>query len=388
MRATQSFQAKMIVLVSLVTTACGSNSGGTGPRMEYKAPVITGSSYSALYFSATSVDQGVQTSLLYKYALSSGTISELGSLESSDPSVQIVDDTVLVFSRHASHKRNVRIIESSSSNVAESFPDAIDLQNLTAGDPWDAVSSGVSSKIILATPYHGGLASLDIKTGSLDYIELDPTDTDMFRPFGLLVRGNNLYATQIGLDNSSHADGTQRIYRLTLTDGTPTFVDPDVSTPEIEGKTPTTSNASRFLPATGSEYNLFGLCPEGSNGCVATSERFDASDGSLSPLGNLTALGLSFLGEPVVGPDPKTIYVHALKTGASGSKVYKINIETGTIIAAIHVSQDQRIAGLFFDKSTGTLFVKIAQGCLCAFTHHLCLWFYLVSADLLQSWPI
>ncbi len=350
---------RIFIALSVLVTGCGLSKKSDDQPDSVAAPVVSGSSKHGLAFSAVPTSSTFRGSTMYYYDFAAGNIRELFTSESDNPFVIALGTKVFFFLRDRTGA-DFKIIEPKSTS---SIPTTLSIADIEEGDPWDVVTlPNDTSKMLLALRETGRLLLAETQTGKvLDMPDIQwETDGEDFRPIGLAKKGSSIFVLHHGLDSQKEANNSQRIFVLkNESAGVLAAEDQDASTVGIDGVKLRASNATKFFHTDESSFLTVGLSASwmGSN-TSAAAEVFTPDTRKVSLLADLSDLDYEYKGNMTEGDGETVIYAHVKKKDTEDYAVVKFDFSGGekraTVIEEVSHSS---IFGLFFDKSSGTLFV-------------------------------
>src|SRR5690606_1064018 len=133
--------------------------------------------------------------------------------------------------------------------------------------------------------------------------------------------------------------------------------DEDPATALIDGVPLTAANPMGFIRPVGERPLVVGLCAPSTEACTAGADRLDPATGAVTKLAALDDIGYVFWNQIVAGSDGATVYAHVKSAAQDSYHVIKLNVETGTVITALHQFPDERRYGIASDPSSRSLFI-------------------------------
>lgn len=342
-------------LLPLIASACGKSNEVDNKETEILAPIILGSAYQAMLFVGQSVDPSLRTSTLYQYHLNRGSIKSLSTGEAANASLFSDGTNVLLFNRQEEQESFRVITPGRDATVGPLYPLA-----LSPGDPFDLASVTAGESVILAEPLGGKLRFLNYQNAVLSTLNLSQKlAVNPLRPIGLSRAGDQFSVLHTGLtfhrDGSATSDRSQQVFKLRVeSNASFSFQDQNTATPEIDGIPLTGTNPSGFLGEQDSKATILSLCSPRIQPCTAAMDTLDAGRVTKSQLWE-EHFPYSFLGQIINGSSVDDVFAH-VSSRDGRSLVIKIHLPTRGV-EEIHTFADERLYGIAFDVSSGTLFI-------------------------------
>ena len=347
---------KYFLMIALfILGGCGKSEGVQDSNDLFKAPTLTGSAYKGMIFTGQAPDPSIPTGRSNQYDFQEGFIKALSNGESANAAVFSVGDKVLLFNRLDGQIDFRTITPGSSPSISTPIP-----LDLAPGDPFDAVSMVDGVSAMIAEPLGGKLRVLDYTSGALSNLATSQSLTaSPLRPIGLLREGDQLAILHTGLEVKGEgiavSNGTQQIFRARIQNsGSILFQDSDLSTSNIEGIPLAGSNPSNFLNRKKTHAHILSLCNPRIKACRSALETFSDSRVSESILWD-GFFNYEFQGQIIDGPTEDQVFA-IVKSNISQSLLVKIDLTTKSV-EEIQTFDSERLFGIAFDPSAGTLFV-------------------------------
>ncbi len=345
---------KILVLMSLIMSGCG---GGTSTDEAeiINGPVISGSLFSGLAFGAINRDRNIRTSRIYYYDFATGRINQTLSGESGSPGVFFKDERLFILNRDTGNQ-NLKIVDDVKTTPV--VPTAIDLEGLTAGDPWSLESVTAGKTVLISAPESSKIMLVDYQSGDVSEVDTSIIKNQPVRIVALHRSGAVINAVHSGVKriaaDSYTADNTQAVYRIKIdTAGTPSFTDENTGTTEIDGKALTATNPV-FAGANGEALNLVGLCNNVISGCKQSIETYN--NGTVTTVNSFAAaFNYQLVNQVIQGPSSSEVFAH-VQTAASEYKIILINTQS-LAVKDIHTFSDYNLYGFNYDQGSKTLFI-------------------------------
>ncbi len=347
----------LILLVPLLMFLAGCGGGDDAGSDAIDAPVIDNAGMAGMVFAAVNVDASVRSSRIYYYEFAAGSIKELLPSESGNPALFFTDGKVFLFNRQTD-LQNVRVFD--PRQTAE-IPNAIQLPDLTAGDPWDVTVVDSGKTVVLASALGESLDILNYQTGQVSEVVLPTLGSKVLRPHALLRSGAHIAVLHSGTDAAGNSDDTQTVYDTQITGGTLAFVDADQTTTVIDGQAVTGSNPVGFVDRDDAGgATIVGLCEKEWSDCTAGSNRMSELRVESSDLLPAADFPYYYKNQVVDGPASNYVFAH-VKDADGKFQVVKIDVQTKAV-STIHTFPDERLYGIAFDQGSRTLFVGGSKG--------------------------
>ncbi len=345
---------KILVLMSLIVSGCG---GGTSTDEAeiINGPVISGSLFSGLAFGAINRDRNIRTSRIYYYDFATGRINQTLSGESGSPGVFFKDERLFILNRDSGNQ-NLKIVDDVKTTPV--VPTAIELEGLTAGDPWSLESVTAGKTVLISAPESSKIMLVDYQSGDVSEVDTSIIKNQPVRIVALHRSGAVINAIHSGVKriaaDSYTADNTQAVYRIKIdTAGTPSFTDENTGTTEIDGKALTATNPV-FAGANGGALNLVGLCNNVISGCKQSIETYN--NGTVTTVNSFAAaFNYQLVNQVIQGPSSSEVFAH-VQTAASEYKIILINTQS-LAVKDIHTFSDYNLYGFNYDQGSKTLFI-------------------------------
>lgn len=340
--------------MSLIVSGCG---GGTSTDEAeiINGPVISGSLFSGLAFGAINRDRNIRTSRIYYYDFATGRINQTLSGESGSPGVFFKDERLFILNRDSGNQ-NLKIVDDVKTTPV--VPTAIELEGLTAGDPWSLESVTAGKTVLISAPESSKIMLVDYQSGDVSEVDTSIIKNQPVRIVALHRSGAVINAIHSGVKriaaDSYTADNTQAVYRIKIdTAGTPSFTDENTGTTEIDGKALTATNPV-FAGANGGALNLVGLCNNVISGCKQSIETYN--NGTVTTVNSFAAaFNYQLVNQVIQGPSSSEVFAH-VQTAASEYKIILINTQS-LAVKDIHTFSDYNLYGFNYDQGSKTLFI-------------------------------
>ncbi len=345
---------KILVLISLILSGCGGGAS-TDEAEVINAPVVSGSLFSGLAFGAINRDRNIRTSRIYYYDFATGRINQTLSGESGSPGVFFKDERLFVLNRDSGNQ-NLKIVDDVKTTPV--VPTAIDLDGLTAGDPWSLESVTAGKTVLISAPESSKLMLVDYQSGDVSEVDTSDIKNQPVRVVALHRTGAVINAVHSGVKriaaDSYSADNTQAVFRIKIdTAGIPSFTDENTTTTEIDGKALTATNPV-FAGANSGALNLVGLCNNVISGCKPAIETYN--NGTVTTVNSFTsAFNYQLVNQVIQGPSSNEVFAH-VQTAASEYKIILINTQS-LAVKDIHTFSDYNLYGFNYDQGSKTLFI-------------------------------
>ena len=346
---------KTLVLMSLIISGCG---GGTSTDEAeiITAPTVIGSTFSGLAFGAINRDRNIRTSRIYYYDFSTGRINQTLSGESGSPGVFFKDNRLFVLNRDTGNQ-NLKVIDDVKTTPV--VPTAIDLEGLSAGDPWSLESVTSGKTVLISSPETGKLALVDYVSGEITDVDTSSLKAQPVRVTALQRSGAVINAVHSGVKrlaaDSYTADNTQAVYRIKIdANGAPSFTDENTSSVEVDGKALTATNPV-LAGVSGSAMTLAGLCNNVISGCKPAIETYN--NGAVTTVNSFSSGSFNYqlVNQIIQGPSASEVFAH-VQTASSEYKIILINT-ANLAVKDIHTFSDYNLYGFNYDQGSKTLFV-------------------------------
>jgi len=351
--------AAVIGAALIFSSACG-DSRNTGDAQETSAPALTGSSLAGLAFTSVPVDARYSTSTLSFYDFQRGKIRQILGSESKAAAVFWQNDQLFHFNR-STELRNYKMLDPRLDQTQ--ITGARTTPNAEPGDPM-AIHSLGNERVALALTSASKITILTPSTGD-EIATIDPLDSGIgflaryFRPVSFFTLGDQIFVLHYGLNLvTGQYESKPEIFVFSATKLS--FEDQIDSTSATLDGISASAQAPTFLAAASGKPLLFGLCPAGltPSQCTSKVERFDPATLKVSAVPfDFAANPYDLIGRIVDGNGTDTLYAKVKHQTKGTSHVVEINLTTETMTEIHQVQDSYDRGGIFYDSSTGTLFV-------------------------------